>query len=165
MEPEDDDADDGLLYDPLKGMMFVPDVLANDGDLKPVRPPRESAGELASILRDLLAGELQAGQAALDWLKDRIEDPERKNQFFGLLRLLRLLFRAAMLRAERAHNQQRYLVRTNADFAGRIARDWGQFCGKVTELFAFDLFEAEDAVRFVNEVVLPGKLEGYGEAA
>lgn len=166
MEPnDDDDADDGLLYDPLKGMLFVPDVLANDGDLKPVKPPRESAGELATILRDLLGGSLPAGQAALDFLKDRIDDPERKNQFFGLTRLIRKLFRAALVRAETAHQNQRYLLRSNADFAVTVQRDWTHFKTLVTELFAFDLFEHADAIRFVNEVILPGRLDGYEEAA
>lgn len=140
----------------------------SSGEFVHVNPPKPATNELATMLRDFLnTGEFAACQAAMDWLKERGEyEPERRVQLASLTRLLRVLVCGAIRRAseteERTDNWEE-----PRRFTMRIATDWKQFKMKVTELFAFDLYEMDDAIRFVVDVMRPGKVsdDGNGEVA
>lgn len=167
---DDDDPnsnDDQAIRDETIGPFLIPDVLRRETDVVHVAPPRQAKSQLASMIRDLLSGSLASGQAALDWLKERSEyERDRGAQYAALSRLMRTLFRASLLRAAGADSETERL-RTDAQerFAERIVRDWEGFCGKVTELFAFDLYVMDDAMRFVDQVMLPGKMSEFGEGS
>lgn len=150
------------MDEPLK--FVLPRVLGSNDDTICVAPPKPRPTELGTIVTDLLGGELTAGIAVADWLKERLDDPERRNQYFAFVRLMRCLC------VDSVQVAMRYDVPANwamnrASMANRISREWETFCLKVRELFAFDLFEQGDLLRFVAEVMLPGKLGGYEEVA
>ena len=143
----------------------------SSGEFVHVNPPKPATSEIATMLRDFLnTGEFAACQAAMDWLKERGEyEPERRVQLASLTRLLRVLVCGAIRRACQFEESSWDGVNW-ADvrpFSDRIATDWKQFKMKVTELFAFDLYEMDDAIRFVVDVMRPAKVsdDGNGEVA
>lgn len=141
----------------------IPDPL-RDGLALRVRPPAPRTDMPAEMVRDLLAGDVTgAGLALVDWLRGS-EEPGRALQANQLIRLLRIL---ACQAAKRAETGSTYIVDGRdrewaaGHWRGRVAGDWAKFCQEVRILFAFDLVYAGDAMRFVVEVLAPGKLEGY----
>lgn len=166
MDELEDDTDQAFRDETI-GPFLIPDVRGRDTDVVHVAPPREAKNALATMLRDLLGGSLASGQAALDWLRERAEcEPERRVQYGGLLRLLRTLFRQAQLRAVKADSEQdRLRVDAQARYAELIGNDWQKFCTQVVVLFAFDLYVMDDAMRFVDQVLLPGRMSEFGEGA
>lgn len=140
-------------------VFYLPDPVHPERSARRVRPPREIGGMPADMVRDLLAGDLAAGQAVLDWLAERDDDGVRRHQFINLSNFVRELVCNAMHRASLADLEadREWAV---SRYAAAAARDWNDFRRKVTKLFAWDLFSRDDALRFVAEVLCPGKLDG-----
>ncbi len=161
---------------PAEPPFILPDPL-EEGEYRHVAPLTERTAEPVAMIRDLLGGNLPAGFALRDWLRERGEtDLDRRAQYGAFSKLLRVLVRVAMVRASTADLESAALRQTpqggqwgqptyshSGSFAERVARDWGQFTAKVVELFVFDLYEVADCVRFVEQVLRPGQVGSTGE--
>ena len=141
--------------------LSVPDVLAASDSWKRVRPIRELHGEPTGMIRDFLAGELAAGGALLDWLRERQDHDERRTQLREFSRLLRGLIGTAV---HRAHAADVTVEGSPAwhSFAWQVSQDWEHVRRQTLVIFAFDVWVVDDAFRFAAEVMQPGKLGGYG---
>lgn len=143
----------------------LPHVFKLDGESVEVPPPRSASSPVRAMLLDLLNGDFNAAKVLLDWLKEHAgTDFERQIQFDEFLRLLRGLTHKTIRHAVLAESY----VNINDGprrFRLMMASSWESFRHELRELFAFDLFDRDDAMRFVCDVMLPGKLDGYEEGA
>jgi hypothetical protein len=99
------------------------------------QPPPAPPSPLASMVRDLLAGNLAMGPAILEELADAgrmVTEFERRDQWFQLNRALKRLV-AGMVRCEE-------FITLPGKRRAAIQVEWESFCREVRAVFAWELW-------------------------
>jgi hypothetical protein len=126
-------------------------------EVAPLAGRRDSP--LAPMVKDLLAGELVAGQVILDWLGERLLEVERRDQWHQFGRIYRGLVATAIDRAAAATTSADTPLARQSHHL-QVAIDWDGFCRQVRAIFAWDIWDQDSALAFVAAVLRPGNASG-----